>query len=69
MAGGDAPSAADAPLGLSARRSTLQGDNDVSGEGPDDVHGDVADPGDSALGDRTLGRLEEMTAHRHPRAE
>ncbi len=54
-AGVDAPSAADAPLGLSAGLSTLQGDDDVAGMGPDDVDGDVADPGDGASGDSTLG--------------
>ena len=54
-AGVDAPSAADAPLGLSAGLSTSQGDDDVAGMGPDDVDGDVADPGDGASGDSTLG--------------
>ena len=52
---GNAPSAADASLGLSAGRSTSQGDRDVSGTGPNDFDGNVADPDDSALGDYTLG--------------
>ena len=53
---GNAPSAADASLGLSAGLSTLQGDNNFSAMGPDDVDGDIADPfGVGAMGDRTLG--------------
>jgi hypothetical protein len=46
------------PLGggrLSAGLSTLQGDDDVAGMGPEDVDGDVTDPGDGASGDSTLG--------------
>jgi hypothetical protein len=52
---GDAPLAVETSLGLSAGRSTLQGDVDVLGIGPNDVAGDVADPGDGASGDRPLG--------------
>ena len=37
LAGGNAPSATDAPLGLSARRSTSQGVDNTSGVSPDNV--------------------------------
>ncbi len=52
-AGGDAPLAADASLGLLAGQSTSQRVNNISGVGPDNVDGDFPNPvGDSASGDR-----------------
>ena len=52
-----APSASDS-LGLLAGRSTLLGNANVSGVGPDGVDGNAADPiGDSASGDQPLGLL------------
>jgi len=50
---GDGPSRRQ-PLQI-PRESILQGDDGISGEDPDDVDGDVANPvGDCALGDRPL---------------
>ena len=50
-----APLASEACLGLSAGRSNSLGNANVSGVGPDDVDGKVADVGDDASGDQTLG--------------
>ena len=55
LAGKNATSTADASLGLSAGRSSSQVNDDVSGVGPDDVDGDIADTdGDGAFGDRPI---------------
>ena len=54
-----APPASEASLGLSAGRSNSLGNANVSGVGPDDVNGDVADVGNNVAGDRTLGLLTE----------
>ena len=44
----NATSTTDASLGLSAGRSSLQGNDDVSEGGPNDVDGNVADTDDTA---------------------
>jgi hypothetical protein len=55
-AGSGAPSASVASLGLPAGRSNTPGKVDVTGMGPNDVDGDVADPvGNGASGDPPLG--------------
>ena len=55
-AGSGAPSASGASLGLPAGRRNTPGDVDVTGMGPNDVDGDVANPvGDGASGDPPLG--------------
>jgi hypothetical protein len=51
---GIAPSVVETSLGPLAGRSSSLGDIDVSGIGPNDVDGDVTDPGNGALGDRPL---------------
>jgi hypothetical protein len=55
--GSGAPSAPDASLGLLADRGNTPGNDDAAGIDPDDVDGDVADPGDGVSGDRPLGSL------------
>ncbi|KAL3812075.1 hypothetical protein ACHAXA_002879 [Cyclostephanos tholiformis] len=58
-----APLASVASLGPSAGRGNSPGNADVSGAGPDDVHGAAAHPADdSASGDRPLGLSAERAA-------
>ena len=58
---GIAPLAVETSLGLSAGRSSLQGDDDVLGMGPNNIDGNVTDPGNGASGDHTLGLFDRRT--------